>query len=119
MHLWAKEAENIFPYANYLVNSQIKGLDSIHQFWSKAPSRYARLSLPINEIYTKMHKAVAFFENNHLIKDSQKYYKAQNIGVFEFNGRGKIKCYTEYFDPINLGQTLQMIHITKLPASQN
>jgi len=115
MALWAKDAKNIFPYANYLINDTLEGLTSIQQFWSKSPNMYARLSLPVNEIYTKTSTAVAFFENNHLLKDSPQFYKAQNIGVFEFDKQGKIKCYTEYFDPINLGQTFQMIHITKLP----
>lgn len=114
MNLWAKDAKNLFPYANYLINDSLENLASIQHFWSESSSRYARLSLPVGEIYTKTYRAVAFFENNNLIKDSQLFYQSQNVGVFEFNKRGKIKCYTEYFDPINLGQTFQMIHITKL-----
>ena len=114
MKLWARDAKNIFPYSNCLMPDILEGVDAIQQFWSSAPQMYARLSFPVSDIYTKPYKAIAFFESHHLVKDHPHRYEDCNIGVFEFNNRGKIKCYTEYFDPINLGQTHQFIHISKL-----
>ncbi|HAS41400.1 MAG TPA: hypothetical protein DCS93_13025 [Microscillaceae bacterium] len=117
MKLWAKDAKNIFPYSSLPMPHTLEGIVNIRQFWSSTPKMYARLSFLVNEIYIKPHKATVFFESHHLIRDSPKHHKDLNIGVFEFNERGKIQCYTEYFDPINLGQTFQMLHITKMPGS--
>lgn len=114
INLWAANAETLFPYANHLMDEKLQGIVAIKKFWSVSPQLFARLSLSIKDIYISTYKTIVFFENNHLIKDTQDYYHDQSIGVFEFDQQGKIKCYTEYFDPINFGQTLQMIQVTQL-----
>lgn len=112
--LWTNNATNSFPYANDLIEKELIGIQSIIDFWSGSPDLYARLKFDVLECFEKENCVVVFFTSKNLLKDEDTFYEDKQIGVFEFDQDGLILSYEEYFDPLNLGQTFEMIQVTQI-----
>ena len=81
----------------------MEGTESVKRFGQGICALYARLSFNIEQVFAKDDKVAVFLKTQHLITDSQDFYRDNNIGVFKFKRGGKIIKYTEYFDPIKPG----------------
>ncbi len=113
IRLWSEDATITFPYACELVNKSLHGREAINRYGRTSCDLYARLSFSIEDVFVNRNKGAVFLKTQHLISNSQDFYRDSNIGIFEFKKWGKISSYTEYFDPLKPGNTINLITLLK------
>ncbi|CAL9674972.1 nuclear transport factor 2 family protein [Streptomyces sp. enrichment culture] len=103
IELWAPDCEVIAPYTPGGVPAVINGRDRLHGFYAGEAAKYTRLRYPGTEIWSlhDPHRAVArWFPRAELVGGGT--YRNENVGLFEFDDDGRIRRFTEYFNPLPL-----------------
>ncbi|WP_193317770.1 MULTISPECIES: nuclear transport factor 2 family protein [Streptomyces] len=103
IELWADECAVVAPYADGRVPGLLTGRADVYAFYRDEADGYARLSFPDTDIIATddPDRVVVHWYPRGELTDGTRY-RNENIGIFEFDADGRIRRFTEFFNPLGL-----------------
>jgi hypothetical protein len=93
----------------------LSGRDAIHERWRNLPNAFASLSFPVRDTWADEDTVVARFDGLCVTADGREYTNTY-VSVFAFDAAGKIREYSEYFDPILAGTHFGLLSVSYLES---
>ncbi|UCM88169.1 nuclear transport factor 2 family protein [Streptomyces marincola] len=103
IELWADDCTVVAPYADGRIPQLLSGRADVYAFYREEADGYARLSFPGTDIMPTQDPdrvVVHWYPRGELTDGTQ--YQNENIGIFEFDAYGRIRRFTEFFNPLGL-----------------
>ncbi|MFJ8312072.1 MULTISPECIES: nuclear transport factor 2 family protein [unclassified Streptomyces] len=98
--LWAKDCTQYVPYAAGDLPSLLTGKDAIHTLYTSIASGFARLAFTLTEFHPLDDPDKVFARwRPRCEMVGGGVYTNESVGLFEFDTEGRIKTFTEYFNP--------------------
>jgi ketosteroid isomerase-like protein len=113
IELWAEDADHFYPFGGRMFPEHIVGRTAIHERWKNLPSAFRRLSFPVRGMWAEGDTVIVRFEGDCLKPDGRRYRNTY-ISLFTFDDEGKIRLYSEYFDPIVAGLDFGLLEVEYL-----
>lgn len=103
IELWADDCSVVAPYAWGPVPELLNGRADVYAFYRDEAEGYARLSFPDTDIIptNDPDRVVVHWYPHGETADGARYQN-ENIGIFEFDADGRIRRFTEFFNPLGL-----------------
>jgi ketosteroid isomerase-like protein len=104
IQLWAENCTVLTPFAPRAPH-RIDGREALHAFYAAQAATYTQLAYPGTEIHplqdpTKL--LARWYPKGELAAGGS--YANENVGLFEFDQQGRIRHFTEYFNPLPVTQ---------------
>jgi ketosteroid isomerase-like protein len=113
IELWADDADQYYPYGQRMFPPHLSGKDTIYQRWRTLPDAFESLSFPVRDTWVDGNTVVARFDGRCVTAAGREYTNTY-VSVFTFDAAGKIREYSEYFDPILAGTHFGLLEVTYL-----
>lgn len=98
MKSWADDGVQEQPYAPAPMARKLEGKAAIAKQYGGAASAFKSMRFPVKRIVASDNVVTAEFDGSVELKAGGRYDN-HYVGIFEWSKDGKLKRYTEYFDP--------------------
>lgn len=104
--IWADDGVQVMPYAPEGFPKILTGKEAIRKQYGGLPENFEYMKFPIRRITATddPNTVIAEYNGDIKVKATGGKYDNTYVGVFTFEN-GKLKRYTEYFDPTILAKT--------------
>jgi ketosteroid isomerase-like protein len=110
IELWAQDADHYYPFGGRMFPEHIVGRAAVYDRWRSLPNFFHRLSFPIRGIWAEGDTVIVRFDGDCLMKNGRRYRNTY-VSIFAFDDAGKIRLYSEYFDPIVAGLGFGLLEV--------
>lgn len=102
VEMFAKDGEQINPYASGIFPEGAKGHDELLAYWNPVPENFDGMEFIIDELLGTEDSKTVFvrYTGKIKLKEDAGFYENQYYSTFKFNDEGKITEYVEIFNPI-------------------
>lgn len=100
IELWAEDAEQSVPYASGALPAFLRGRPEIHALYTSIGRGFTRLRYLLTEFEPAENPDIVFARwrpRCELVGGG--IYTNESVGLFEFDGEGRILRFSEYFNP--------------------
>lgn len=103
LKVWAEDGVQEMPFAPGDFPKKLDGKASIRKQYEPLPKAFAGMKFPIRRLLPTADPRVVLAEyDGSIALKAGGRYDNRYIGVFTFDAAGKLKHFTEYFDPFTL-----------------
>jgi ketosteroid isomerase-like protein len=113
IELWAPDADHYYPFGTRMFPEHIVGRDAIYERWKNLPGAFRRMAFPVRGMWAEGDTVVVRFDGDCLMH-SGGHYRNTYVSILTFDDAGKIRLYSEYFDPIVAGEGFGLLELTYL-----
>lgn len=105
---WAKDGVQYLPYSPEGFPKSVAGKDSLESIYTNLIAGYGNLNYTHIDIepMANPNKVLVRWGVDIELKGKTKHYQNELIGLFEFE-HGKVKAFTEYFNPLRFADAIQ------------
>ncbi|WP_405475009.1 nuclear transport factor 2 family protein [Streptomyces sp. NBC_00009] len=98
--LWADNCTQIVPYAAGELPRRLTGKDEIHTLYKSIAGGFTKLTFQLTELHPLQDpdKIFARWQPYIELLDGS-FYSNESVGLFEFDEEGRIRHFSEYFNP--------------------
>lgn len=103
LNVWAEDGVQEMPYAPPGFPKRLDGKAAIEKQYAPLPAAYTGMKFPLSRLAATddPNVTVAEYSGSIGLKSGGRYDN-RYVGVFTFDDAGKLKHYSEYFDPFTL-----------------
>ncbi|MFC4029889.1 nuclear transport factor 2 family protein [Streptomyces polygonati] len=115
--LWSAACTQHMPYAAGGLPDRVEGRDEVHTLYKRLAAGYRSLAYPDTELYPLREpgRILARWFPHGETTDGRTYVN-ENLGIFAFDPDGRIRHFTEYYNPVGLTGTAD--HTPPVPAGR-
>lgn len=106
INLWAEDCTQLIPYSSGSLPTAVDGREAVYALYKEMAAGYSTLYFTRTEFYPMYDgdKVLARWNPHGELVDGR-VYTNENVALFEFERSGRIRRFTEYFDPARFIET--------------